>query len=163
MKHEKNNAKKQMLLYFTFAVFMMILNYGIQKINQIISPILCSSFTGIEWLQLLYCTKEPNMSEFIGSAIAVSLTYIIKFFLDKFFVFRAMSKKLKQTSREFTKYLFFAVLTTLENLGIQFILTNLFHTPIELSVFIALPIGYLTKFFLDRTYVFQNEILSENL
>ncbi len=163
MDRKKNDAKRQMLLYFTFAAFMMILNYGIQKINQFISPTLCSSFIGIDWLQLLYCTEDPNMPEFIGSAIAVGITYIIKFFLDKFLVFRAMSKKLKQTSREFTKYFLFAILTTLENLGIQFALTNLFHTPMELSVVIALPVGYLTKFFLDRTYVFQNEILSENL
>ena len=72
-----------------------------------------------------------------------------------------MSRKLKQTSKEFIKYFMFAILTTLENLGIQFVLENFFSFPLDLSVFIALPIGYLTKFFLDRTYVFQNKILIE--
>ena len=103
------------------------------------------------------------MSQFIGSVVAVGITYLIKFFLDKFLVFKAMSKKLKQTSKEFIKYFMFAILTTLENLGIQFILTNFFGFILEISVFIALSIGYLTKFFLDRTYVFQNKILANDL
>ena len=152
-----------MLLYFTFAAFMIILNYGIQKLNQFIAPALCSSFAGVEWFQILYCTTKPNMSQFIGSVVAVGITYLIKFFLDKFLVFKAMSKKLKQTSKEFIKYFMFAILTTLENLGIQFILTNFFGFILEISVFIALSIGYLTKFFLDRTYVFQNKILANDL
>ncbi len=163
MERKNNDIKRQMLLYFTFAALMIGLNYGIQKLNQFIAPTLCSSFAGIDWFQVLYCTQEPKMSHFIGSVLAVGITYLIKFFLDKFLVFKAMSKKLKQTSKEFVKYFMFAILTTLENLGIQFILENFFNLPLDLSVFIALPIGYLTKFFLDRTYVFQNNIIIEEL
>jgi putative flippase GtrA len=163
MERKNNEIKRQMLLYFTFAALMIILNYGIQKLNQFIAPTLCSNFGGIEWFQVLYCTKEPNMPDFIGSVIAVGITYLIKFFLDKFLVFKAMSKKLKQTSKEFIKYFMFAILTTLENLGIQFVLENFFSFPLDSSAFIALPIGYLTKFFLDRTYVFQNKILVNDL
>ena len=161
MERKSNDIKRQMLLYFTFAALMIILNYGIQKLNQFIAPTLCSNFAGIEWFQVLYCTQKPNMTHFIGSVFAVGITYLIKFFLDKFLVFKAMSRKLKQTSKEFIKYFMFAILTTLENLGIQFVLENFFSFPLDLSVFIALPIGYLTKFFLDRTYVFQNKILIE--
>jgi putative flippase GtrA len=163
MERKNNDIKRQMLLYFTFAALMIGLNYGIQKLNQFIAPTLCSSFAGIDWFQVLYCTQEPKMSDFIGSVLAVGITYLIKFFLDKFLVFKARSKKLKQTSKEFVKYFMFAILTTLENLGIQFILENFFNLPLDLSVFIALPIGYLTKFFLDRTYVFQNNIIIEEL
>jgi putative flippase GtrA len=163
MEVKNNDMKKQMLLYFSFAALMIILNYGIQKLNQFIAPTLCSSFGGIEWFHLLYCTEVPvKMTSFIGSVVAVGITYLIKFFLDKFLVFKAMNKKLKQTSKEFMKYFMFAILTTLENLGIQFILQNFFSISLDISVFIALPIGYLTKFFLDRTYVFQNKILVEN-
>jgi len=161
MENKNNEIKRQMLLYFTFAAIMIVLNYGIQKLNEILAPVICSNITGIEWLHLLYCTEVPDMSEFVGSVIAVGITYIIKFFLDKFFVFKAVDRKLKQTSKEFIKYFVFAILTTLENLGIQFILSNLFGSPIELSVFIALSIGYVTKFFLDRKYVFENPSLSK--
>jgi putative flippase GtrA len=98
------------------------------------------------------------MSELIGSIVAVGITYTIKFFLDKFIVFKKGGTQLKETSKEFLKYFGFAILTTIENIGIQFLLTNLMKTPIEISVVIALSIGYLTKFYLDRKYVFNKSI-----
>ncbi len=97
------------------------------------------------------------MPELIGSIVAVGITYVIKFFLDKYLVFKKTSLKIKETSQEFFKYFGFAILTTIENIGIQFILTNLFNAPIELSIIVALSIGYVTKFFLDRKYVFIND------
>jgi putative flippase GtrA len=97
------------------------------------------------------------MPELIGSIAAVGITYIIKFFLDKFIVFKKNSIQLKDTSKEFLKYFGFAIITTLENIGIQFLLTNYFTAPLEISFVIALSIGYLTKFFLDRKFVFISE------
>ena len=97
------------------------------------------------------------MPDLIGSILAVGITYIIKFFLDKYIVFKRTQNKLKQTSLEFIKYFGFAILTTVENVGIQFLLTNYMNTPLEASLIIALSIGYLTKFFLDRKYVFINK------
>jgi len=155
---DKNNIKKQMALYFIFAACMITLNYIIQKINQIvIAPFICGSFGSIEFIQMFYCSTSPDMSEFIGSIAAVGVTYIIKFFLDKYIVFKKSSLKIKETSEEFFKYFGFAILTTILNVGIQFILTNLFKTPLEVSFIVALPIGYITKFFLDKKFVFTKE------
>ena len=151
---EENNMKKQLVLYLIFAAFMIALNYLIQKLNQIVfAPFICGS-TG--FFQTFYCSTDPfNMPELIGSILAVGITYIIKFFLDKYIVFKRTQNKLKQTSLEFIKYFGFAILTTVENVGIQFLLTNYMNTPLEASLIIALSIGYLTKFFLDRKYVFK--------
>jgi len=151
--------KKQMILYFIFAACMILLNYFIQKINElVIFPFICSVFGGNNFIQALYCSTNPiNMPELIGSIVAVGITYVIKFFLDKYLVFKKTTLKIKETSQEFFKYFGFAILTTIENIGIQFLLTNLFNAPIELSVVVALSIGYVTKFFLDRKYVFVNE------
>ena len=151
-----NNLKRQMVLYFFFAICMIILNYLIQKINQVIlAPSICESLGDIAFIHLLYCSTSPfNMPELIGSIIAVVITYIIKFFLDKFIVFKNKRFAFKDTSREFLKYFGFALLTTLENIGIQFLLTNFLTAPLEISFIISLSIGYLTKFFLDRKYVF---------
>ncbi len=156
---EKNVIKKQMILYFIFAACMILLNYIIQKTNELaISPFICSVFGGNDFIQALYCSTNPiNMPELIGSIAAVGITYIIKFFLDKYLVFKKTSLKIKETSQEFFKYFGFAILTTIENIGIQFILTNFFSAPLELSVIVALSIGYVTKFFLDRKYVFTKE------
>jgi putative flippase GtrA len=156
---EQNNIKKQMLLYFIFAIFMIVLNYIIQKINElVIAPYVCGTLGGIEIIQILYCsTSNGDIPELIGSIAAVGITYIIKFFLDKYIVFKKSSLKMKETSQEFLKYFGFAILTTIENIGIQFLFTNFFKTPLEISIIIALPIGYITKFFLDRKYVFTKE------
>ncbi len=152
---ENNDIKRQMLLYFLFAAAMIGLNYLIQKLNEILAPIICASLGSIEFFQVFYCSISPiDMPELIGSVFAVGITYIIKFFLDKYLVFKKAGTELKETSIEFTKYLGFAVLTTIENIGIQFLLRNFFNAPLEISVIIALSIGYLTKFFLDRKYVF---------
>ena len=156
---EKDDLNRQLLFYFLFALLMIILNYGIQKFNQLLlAPYICSNFGTVEIIQALYCSTSPNMSELIGSIVAVGITYIIKFFLDKFIVFKKGGTQLKETSKEFLKYFGFAILTTIENIGIQFLLTNLMKTPLEISVVIALSIGYLTKFYLDRKYVFNKSI-----
>ncbi|MHA2007871.1 MAG: GtrA family protein [Promethearchaeota archaeon] len=153
-----NNIKKQMTLYFVFAAVMIILNYLIQKLNQfVIAPSICQNMGGSGFVQTFYCSEDPfDMPELIGSILAVGITYIIKFFLDKFIVFKNTQRRLKETSVEFLKYLGFAILTTIENIGIQFLLTNFMNTPLEISFIVALSIGYLSKFFLDRKYVFIN-------
>ena len=156
---ERNVIKKQMILYFIFAACMILLNYAIQKINElVISPFICSVFGGNDFIQVLYCsTNTINTPELIGSIAAVGITYIIKFFLDKHLVFKKTSETIKETSQEFFKYFGFAILTTILNIGIQFVLTNFFGAPLEVSFIVALSIGYITKFFLDRKYVFTQE------
>jgi putative flippase GtrA len=155
---EKNNSfKKQLVLYFLFAICMICLNYLIQKLNQVlIAPFICNNYGENNFIQNLYCSVNPyNMPELIGSIFAVGITYIVKFFLDKYLVFKSSDVKLKQTSIEFLKYFVFAIITTLENIGIQFFLTNFVNLPLEISFIISLTIGYTTKFFLDRKYVFN--------
>ncbi|MFX1502374.1 MAG: GtrA family protein [Promethearchaeota archaeon] len=154
---EDNDIRRQMTLYLIFAAIMIGLNYLIQKLNQlVVAPFICQNFGTIDFFHVFYCSTEPfNMPELIGSIFAVGITYIIKFFLDKYLVFKKTGTQLKETSVEFLKYFGFAILTTLENIGIQFLLTNFLKTPLEISFIIALSIGYLTKFFLDKRYVFN--------
>ncbi|MFX1427217.1 MAG: GtrA family protein [Promethearchaeota archaeon] len=154
---EQNTIKRQMILYFIFAAIMIGLNYLIQKLNQlVIAPAICDILGGNSFVDTLYCSSDPfNMPELVGSIVAVGITYIIKFFLDKYVVFKRGGTELKETSIEFMKYFGFAILTTIENIGIQFLMTNFLNSPLELSFIVALSIGYLTKFFLDRKYVFK--------
>ncbi len=154
---ENNKIKKQMTLYFVFAILMIILNYLIQKLNQIVfAPYICKNFGDNEFFQTFYCSTNPfNMPELMGSIVAVGITYIIKFFLDKYIVFKQTDRNFKETSIEFIKYFGFAILTTVENIGIQFLFTNYLNTPLEIGFIIALSIGYITKYFMDRKYVFN--------
>jgi len=158
-KEDSYGIKRQMALYLFFALLMIFLNYLIQKLNQIaIAPWICNNFGDVDFIYTFYCALIPyNMRELVGSIAAVGITYIIKYFLDKFIVFQKKQLKIKETSLEFIKYFGFAILTTAENIGIQFLLTNFLSTPLEVSMAVALSIGYLTKFFLDRKYVFSKE------
>jgi len=156
---EKDPWKKQLGLYLFFALCMILLNYAIQKLNQLYFAIyICQNFGDIELIRMFYCSVDPyNMPELVGSIVAVGVTYLVKFTLDKFIVFKKTAVDIKETSQEFIKYFGFAILTTIENIGIQFLLTNFVGTPLEISLFIALSIGYSTKFVLDRKYVFLEE------
>jgi len=159
MDVKKPDVKKQMILYFGFAIAMILLNYLIQKTNQIlVAPFICEIYGNNDFIHNFFCSTSPyNMPELIGSIVAVGITYVVKFILDKFIVFQKRDFQLKETSQEFFKYFGFAILTTIENIGIQFLLTNLLGTPLEISMAVALTIGYSTKFLLDRKYVFKIE------
>ena len=156
---KQDDIKKQIILYFIFAICMILLNYLIQKCNQIyFAPLICQNWGDIEFIYTFYCSTNPyNMPELIGSIVAVGITYITKFILDKFLVFKKTSVELKETSEEFFKYFGFAIVTTIINIGIQFLLTNFIGTPLEISMIVALGIGYSIKFLLDRRYVFQKD------
>ena len=153
---QTQNLKRQLFLYFIFAVCMIALNYGIQKLNQIVfAPAICNSFGSSEFIYILYCSTSPyDMPTFTGSIVAIGITYIIKYFLDKLIVFKSKETSLRLTTIEFLKYLVLAILTSVENVGIQFLLKNFFTFSLEVSLIVALTVGYCTKFFLDRKYVF---------
>jgi len=153
---QTQDLKRQLILYFAFAVCMIALNYGIQKWNQIVFvPVICNSFGSNEFINLLYCSTFPyDMPTLMGSIVAVGVTYIIKYFLDKIIVFKSKENSLRKTTKEFLKYLVLAILTSIENVGIQFLLGNFLNFSVEVSIIVALTVGYSTKFFLDRKYVF---------
>lgn len=136
---------------------MIALNYFIQWLNLVWLSGFIDEYLGhIEIIQILYLNTEPyDMTELVGSILAVGITYIVKFILDKFVVFEKKEVDVKETSKEFSLYFVFAIVTTLENIGIQFLLSNFLNTPLIVSMIVALTIGYITKFFLDRKYVFK--------
>jgi len=152
-----NRLAYQIILYFLFAGLMVGLNIGLQNLHlSIIYPWLQPKLSPYIFFQRVYLSQKPyNMPEIIGSISAVGITYIVKFFLDKFLVFRKKSMQFNQTSREFGLYFLFAIFTTLENLGIQFLLGILTPLGLNLRIFIALSCGYATKFILDKKYSFS--------
>ncbi len=154
---KKPNISRQAFFYFLFAMIMVGLNILIQNIHSWwIVPFLEENFSDQKLFKNFYLSTDPyNMPELIGSAIAVVITYIIKFLLDKFIVFKKEHISIEKTSKEFLCYFGFAILTTLENIGIQFILGIIFGGAMTYRIIIALICGYVTKFFLDRKYCFK--------
>ncbi|MHA1720977.1 MAG: GtrA family protein [Promethearchaeota archaeon] len=152
-----SNISHQAFLYFLFALLMIGLNILIQNMHTWwIVPFIKEKFDHVLFINKFYLSTDPyNMPELIGSAIAVVITYITKFLLDKFIVFKKEHISFEKTGKEFLCYFGFAILTTLENIGIQFILGLIFGGPMTYRIIIALIFGYGTKFFLDRKFCFK--------
>ena len=148
----------QAMLYGIFAVLMILLNMLLQFLHEwYIAPTLELYLGHIPLLQQYYFPVSPiNYRELIGSGFAVAITYIVKFLLDKFIVFEKKSIEAKTLSKEFFLYLGFAILTTLLNIGIQFVLGLWTPWSLAFRITIALTCGYATKFVLDLKYVFPN-------
>ena len=155
----ENNIKREALLYFFFAFLMIGLNIIIQNIHTLyVFKLIQDNFGHWPIVQKYYLSTNPyDMPELIGSLIAVSITYVIKFFLDKLLVFKETSGKteFKRTRKEFLLYFTFAILTTLENIAIQFFLGKWTNITLNYRITIALCFGYLTKFILDKYFVFS--------
>ena len=147
----------QIFTYFTFAVLMVLLNIVIQNFHLVvIYPWLEPRLNSIPFFQTVYLSTNPyNMPEIVGSALAVLITYVLKFFLDKFVVFHRNSTHFKEMGRQFGLYFIFAILTTGENLLIQFLLGIWTNWILNVRIIIALTFGYVTKFLLDRYYSFK--------
>jgi len=148
-------VRKQFRIFVTFSILMIILNiFVIQYLNYLIAPIICANFGDIPLIDVLYCSDVPiKMSEFVGSILAIGITFIVKYFLDKFITFKTVGK-IKETSIEFSLYFLVSILASLWNLATQIVLSNLFYFPLLLSSLIALSTGYLFRFPFDRKYVF---------
>ena len=170
-ENEKKKKKNQSillegLLYFSFAFLMVLLNMGIQNVhNNHWIPWLTHNWGDQMFLQNTYLsTDSVNVPELTGSVIAVGVTYLIKYVLDKYVVFQSKTSNLKETGKEFSLYFIFAIFTTLENLGIQLLLGILTLWTLNLRIALALSCGYITKFVLDRTFSFTSRgKSSENL
>ncbi|WP_457559288.1 GtrA family protein [Candidatus Harpocratesius sp.] len=157
IKELGKNGWFQLVLYFFFAVLMVMLNIGIQNFHlKVIFPWLQPKLSTIPFFYTFYISTDLyNMPEIVGSILAVGITYIIKFFLDKFFVFQQRSNPLKETGKQFTLYFLFAIITTLENLLIQFLLGIWTSISLDFRIIIALTCGYSTKFILDKKFSFK--------
>lgn len=146
--------QKKLALYLVFAALMIVLNLVIQQLNELIAPTICENLGHIDLVQTFYCVETPDMSELVGTVVAVGITIIIKFLLDKFFVFKTEAK-IKETSEEFAKSLVLSILATIYNIGLQFILSNFLGVPMLISGLISLSTGYLLRFPLDYKYTFS--------
>ena len=158
-KKKRLETTSQAIWYFIFAAAMIGLNILIQNIHELyVIDFVDKNFGNWGLVQRFYLSTDPyDMPELIGSALAVGITYIIKFFLDKYIVFKKQSGKTSftRTRKEFVLYFVFAIFTTLENIGIQFFLGIITGLGLNVRIVMALVCGYITKFILDKKYSFN--------
>mgnify|MGYP000037541047 CR=1 FL=1 len=122
--------------YTLFAVIATMANIGAQEVS----------------LHLILGEYTVAISVLWGTLAGL----IVKYWLDKQYIFRFQTRSLAHTGRSFVLYAVMGLLTTTVFWGFEW----LFHILFESKAWryfggvIGLAIGYVIKYFLDKKYVF---------
>jgi putative flippase GtrA len=94
-------------------------------------------------------------SVIVGTGVGL----VVKYILDKRYIFRFQARSVAHDTQTFALYTVMGLATTLVFWGFEFGFHHLFETKEMryLGGLIGLAIGYLTKFHLDKRYVFRME------
>jgi putative flippase GtrA len=86
---------------------------------------------------------------------------VVKYVLDKRYIFRFRARSVAHDTLTFVLYTVMGLATTVIFWGFEFGFQHIFETKEMryLGGVIGLAIGYLTKYHLDKRYVFRSEVL----
>ena len=93
--------------------------------------------------------------------VGTSVGLVVKYLLDKRYIFRFRARSVAHDTQTFALYIVMGLVTTVIFWGFEFCFHYLFESK-EMRYFggvIGLAIGYLTKYHLDKRYVFRTEAI----
>jgi putative flippase GtrA len=95
----------------------------------------------------------------LSVAVGTGVGLIVKYVLDKRYIFRFRAKNVAHDSRTFVLYSLMGLATTVIFWGFEFGFNAVFQTKEMryLGGIIGLAIGYLTKYHLDKRFVFRSQ------
>jgi putative flippase GtrA len=96
----------------------------------------------------------------LGSvAVGTGVGLVVKYILDKRYIFRFRARSVSHDTKTFALYTVMGLATTVIFWGFEFGFHHIFETKEMryLGGVIGLAIGYLTKYHLDKRYVFRTE------
>jgi hypothetical protein len=131
---------KLVITYTLFALIATTANIGTQDI-------FIQFYTGALYIPI---------SIIIGTVVGL----LIKYFLDKKYIFRFKPEDVLHDSQTFILYILMGLITTTIFWGFELGFDHWFHTK-ELRYFggvIGLAIGYIAKYQLDKRFVFRQKI-----
>lgn len=128
---------KLVFSYSLFALVAIIANFCAQELSLRIY-----SSTYALWVSIIFGT-------FVG--------LVVKFYLDKTYIFKFISKNNVQEGYAFFLYSLMGVLTTSIFWGMEWAFYLYFATDVMKYVggFLGLVIGYFAKYYLDKRFVFR--------
>jgi len=110
--------------------------------------------------QILFVSMYPFLYAIEASIlVGTILGLIIKYILDKKYIFRFKANNIGHDGKRFSLYALMGVLTTIIFWGVEYLFHILFRADFMRYVggVIGLIIGYTIKYYLDRKFVFINE------
>jgi putative flippase GtrA len=128
---------KLAILYTFFAVFATASNIGAQEL-------MIKAYSG---------TFDVAISVAFGTGVGL----VVKYVLDKRYIFRFRAHNAVHDGQVFLMYTIMGLATTVIFWGFEFGFQHLFETKQMryLGGVIGLGIGYITKYYLDKRYVFR--------
>lgn len=95
----------------------------------------------------------------ISVVVGTGAGLVVKYILDKRYIFRFRARDAAHDTRTFALYTVMGLVTTVIFWGFEFGFHHIFETKEMryLGGVIGLAIGYLTKYHLDKRYVFRTE------
>ena len=129
------------LRYSAFAVLATIINLGVQR------------------LVLAFGETTLFFALAVGAGTLVGL--VVKYILDKRWIFYDLDTSLKAHGEKFSRYTAMGLITTAIFWSTETAFWVIWQTDMmrELGAIIGLAIGYVTKYQLDRRYVFTDSHL----
>jgi putative flippase GtrA len=103
---------------------------------------------------------SQNFSLYIAMFFGTLTGLIAKYILDKKYIFYYVVKDKKEDSQKFILYSIMGVFTTLIFWGFEIGFDYIFDSEIAkyIGAIIGLSIGYITKYFLDKKFVFKGNL-----
>lgn len=103
---------------------------------------------------------SQNFSLYIAMFLGTITGLIAKYILDKKYIFYYVVKDKKEDSQKFILYSIMGVFTTLIFWGFEIGFDYIFDSEIAkyIGAIIGLSIGYITKYFLDKKFVFKGNV-----
>ena len=128
----------------------LILKYSVFAIISIFANIFIQELT-------ITLTQNLPFSLYISLGTGTIAGMLLKYFLDKRYIFFQTSKDIQDNLLMFAKYSFFAIFTTLIFWSFELGSFYLFKSSFTkyCGAVIGLSIGYFTKYQLDKKFVFD--------
>ena len=104
-------------------------------------------------------TYEGPFNILASVAVGTGVGLFVKYILDKRYIFRFLARSFAHDTKTFALYAVMGLATTVIFWGFEFGFHHIFETKAMryLGGVIGLAIGYLTKYHLDKRYVFRTE------
>lgn len=133
------SSMKTVTLYIAFAVIATFANLASQRL----------------WLSVYSLDHAIPLAILVGTAVGL----VVKYLLDKFYVFQDLSHGLQDHSRQFSLYALAGVGTTMIFWGSEYLFHVIWQTQFmrELGAIIGLAIGYTIKYQIDQRFVFNQD------
>jgi len=117
-----------------------------------------ASFTNLMAQRIILYMSDTYIFFIMAVAFGTFIGLLVKYVLDKYWIFYDMSKGVKAHSKKFMLYSIMGLMTTAIFWGFETIFWLIWKTDLirEVGAIIGLFIGYIIKFKLDKRYVFNS-------